>query len=84
MSLFNTLDSMFPGHTHFYMVRLTDMSEALEKCARMTGEIANVFNYQGQIMLAVQHDLGDQISWLTPVPGNPVEVTAVDVTPATE
>jgi hypothetical protein len=68
MALFDELDAIFSNHTHYYTVALPDMNEALEKCARVTGDNAQVINYAGQMVLASQSNLGDQISWLTEIP----------------
>lgn len=80
MALYDDLNAMFPSHNYFYTVAATDISEALDKCARVTGEPTNVFAYNGQIVMCVQHSLVDNtqggISWLTAVTGNPVDEVA--------
>jgi len=43
------------------------MNEALERCARVTGGNPQVINYGGQIILASQSSLGNEISWLTEI-----------------
>jgi hypothetical protein len=73
MTLYEELDTMFPSHSYFYSVSLTDMNEALEKCARLTDQPTHVFTYSGQMIMSVQHSLGNDIPWLTAVPGSPEE-----------
>lgn len=73
MTLYEELDAMFPSHSHFYSVSLTDMNEALEKCARLTDQPTHVFTYSGQMIMIVQHSLGNDIPWLVAVPGSPEE-----------
>jgi len=76
MSTFTELDAAFPGHTHFFNVSGLSFSEALDRCARLTGDAAEVLNYNGMIIFAVKHALEtDGIPWLNPVPGSPVDVT---------
>lgn len=67
MALYEELDAMFPSHTHYYVVNLPDMNDALERCARLTGGISNVVTYNGQMILAVQHLISSDISWLTEI-----------------
>jgi hypothetical protein len=67
MSLFQELDVIFTTHTHYYTVGLPTMNEALERCARVTGGNPQVINYGGQIILASQSSLGNEISWLTEI-----------------
>ena len=77
MALYDELNEMFPAHNYFYTVGLTNISEALEKCARLTGDPAHVFTYNGQMILCVQHELVDSlnngVTWITSVSGNPSE-----------
>jgi len=69
MTLFEELDAIFPAHTHFYIVNLPSIDEALERCARLTGSASHVTSYNGQLIMAVQHGLNvDDITWLTEVP----------------
>jgi hypothetical protein len=68
MALFDELDAIFTNHTHYYSVALSDMNEALDKCARMVGGNAQVINYGGQMILASQSGLSNQIPWLTEIP----------------
>lgn len=75
--MFLELNEAFPDHTHFYDVRGLTLTEALDKCARMTGDSGNVFNYQGKIIFAVKHSLGTELSWATLVPGSPIDVEVI-------
>lgn len=68
MSLFEELDAIFSNHTNYYIVSLPSMNDALERCARLTGGDDQVINYNGQMILATQQNIGNQISWLTEVP----------------
>jgi hypothetical protein len=76
--MYTQLNEAFPQQQYFYTVNGLTMADALEKCARLTGENSHVFNYQGQVIFAVNHDLGSDIEFLTPVSGSPV----AEVTPA--
>jgi hypothetical protein len=68
MALFDELDAIFTNHSHYYVVALSNMNDALEMCARVTHANPQVVNYGGQIILATQHSLGEGISWLTEIP----------------
>jgi hypothetical protein len=74
--MYEQLNEAFPQQTHFYTVNGLTMADALERCARLTGENAHVFNYNGQIIFALNHDLGSDLDFLTPVPGTPVAEVA--------
>lgn len=76
MTLFEELDAIFTNHTNYYTVAVPSMNDALERCARLTGGDDQVITYNGQIILATQQNLGNQISWLTeiPRPAPPAEI----------
>jgi hypothetical protein len=67
MTLFEELDTAFPAHSHFYSVSLP-LNEALDRCARMTGDNGHVFSYNGMVVLAVQHGTGPDVPWLNEIP----------------
>ena len=53
------------------------LAEAMERVARLTGDDGAVLNHGNQIIFAAKHDIGhgaQDISWLWPVPGQPVDV----------
>jgi hypothetical protein len=77
--MFDELNAAFPGHSHFYEVIGITLSDALERCARLTGDEGHVFQYKSKIVFAVKHDLGNEIDWLTPVEGTPVDVDVTEV-----
>jgi hypothetical protein len=73
--MFDELNAAFPYHSNFYEVSGLVMSEAMERCARLTGDDGMVFNFQGKIIFAVKHALDTaNISWLNPVAGSPIDV----------
>jgi hypothetical protein len=72
--MYNELNAAFPRHTHFYEVTGLAMSEALDRCARVTGGDGEVLNYQGKIIFAVSHSLGTGIDFLVAVEGSPIDV----------
>ena len=72
--MFEELNNAFPDHTHFYEVLGITMSEAMDRCARLTGDNPQVMNYNGNIIFALKHDLGTGIEWLRPVSGSPIDV----------
>jgi hypothetical protein len=68
MALYEDLDAMYPNHTHYYTVSLSDMNEAMEKCARLAGYEAHVVTYNGQMILVSQQGFSsDNISWLNEI-----------------
>jgi hypothetical protein len=82
--MFDELNAAFPEHTNFYEVNGLVLSEAMERCARLTGDNGLVFNYNGKIIFAVKHwQETTDIEWLNPVAGSPIEGTA-SVTPPNE
>lgn len=83
--MFDELNEMFPDYTNFYEIIGLGITEAMDFGARMAAGDPHVINYNGKIILAVQHsiDVTDN-DWLQEVPGTPavvVEEPAV-VTPA--
>jgi len=72
--MFQELNNAFPDHTHFYEVLGITMNEAMDRCARLTGDNPQVMNYNGNIIFALNHDLGTGIEWLRPVSGSPIDV----------
>ena len=72
--MYNDLKTAYPQFSHYYTVGGLSMNDALERCARMTGEDANVFNFNGAIIFALTHALTTaEIDWLNPVAGTPEE-----------
>lgn len=72
--MFEELNNAFPNHTHFYEVNGLVLSDAMERCARLTGDDGHVLNYQGKVIFAVKHALTtDNIDWLNPVSGSPID-----------
>lgn len=67
MALFDELDAIFSSHTHYYVVNVPSMNDALERCARLSGGSPQVVNYGGQLILASGQNLGNQVSWLTEI-----------------
>lgn len=72
--MFDELNDAFPDHTHFYEVKGLTLTDALDRCARMTGDNGNVFNYQNKIIFAVKHSLSPELTWVTAVPGSPIDI----------
>lgn len=75
--MYEELSQVFPGYTHFYIVQGLMMAEAMERAARLTGDDGMILNHANQVIFAVKHDIGQgakDISWLNPVPGQPVDV----------
>ena len=48
-----------------------DISEALDKCGRLSRDAAQVIQYQGAIVFASTHAVSSDVPFLTPVAGNP-------------
>lgn len=73
--MFDELNAVFPNHTNFYEISGLTMTEALERCARLSGDDGHVLTYQGRIIFAVKHALStSDISWINPVAGSPIDV----------
>lgn len=72
--MFDELNAAFTNYTHFYEVVGKTMTESLELCARLTGDDGHVLNYQGKIIFAVKHSIGNDIEWLKPVDGSPIDI----------
>jgi hypothetical protein len=68
---YSELDTIFPGHYYFYLVNNMDISEALDKCGRLSRDAAQVIQYQGAIVFASTHAVSSDVPFLTPVAGNP-------------
>lgn len=73
---YDELNNVFPHHSYFYTVNGIQMHEALDRVARLSGQPTQVINFQGQLVLAVQHELSSEIPWITAVAGNPTEDAA--------
>ena len=75
--MYDSLNAAFPNHTHFYVVNGLSMADALDRCARMTGDDGQVFMYNNSMVFAVKHALDTAlIPWLDPVAGSPVDVAS--------
>jgi hypothetical protein len=72
--MFEELNAAFTHYTHFYEVVGKAMAESLESCARLTGDDGHVLNYQGKIIFAVKHSIGNDIEWLKLVDGSPIDI----------
>lgn len=76
-TLYEQLSEQFPQHSHFFEVRGMTFGDALERCARLTGDAGEVLNLDGRVIFACKHDIGAgavDIDWLWPVEGTPVDV----------
>jgi hypothetical protein len=76
--MYDELNAAFPKHSFFYEVNNLTFGEALERCARLTGGDGELLNYQGKIIFAVDHTLGNEIEFLTAVEGSPIDVTSTE------
>lgn len=71
--MYNELNSIFPDHFYFYDVGNMSFGEALERCARLSGDDNHVVNYQGRVIFAAKNAIDvNAISWLNPVAGSPI------------
>ena len=74
--MYDELKAVFPGYTHFYEVSGLQLSEAMDRCARMTGSTSNILQYQNKIIFGLTHDLGEGPEFLNAIPNpnpDPVE-----------
>jgi hypothetical protein len=65
--MYAELKAAFPTFSHYYQVVGLPISDALDRCARLTGEDAHVLNFNGQIIFALQHVISDDNEWLVEV-----------------
>lgn len=73
--MFNELNNIFPSHNYFYDVGNMSFGEALERCARLSGDDNHVVNYQGRIIFAAKNAIDvTAIDWLNPVVGSPINI----------
>ena len=72
MSLYNELNTVMPQQ-HFYEVISLSFADALDRCARMTGNEGNVFTFNGKTIFACHHPINGDNDWLVAVEGTPVE-----------
>lgn len=82
LKMFEELNAAYPNQSYFYVVNGLPMADALERCARLTGDDAHVVNYNNQIIFASAHPIGvnaSGIEWLTPVAGSPVDAESKEV-----
>ena len=69
MSMYDDMKAIFQSYSHFYVFTGGSMSQAMELCARLTGNDGQVATRNGQIIFAVRHSIGTEIPWLVPVDG---------------
>jgi hypothetical protein len=62
---YDELKIAFPNFSHFYIVNGITLDEAMDRCARLTGDDAHVLNFNNQLLFAAQHEISNDIPWLT-------------------
>lgn len=67
--MYEELNNIFPNHWWFYEVIGLNITEAMDRCARMTGDPAHVINYQGRIIFASVNEIGNDNPWLILIGG---------------
>lgn len=67
--MYEELNNIFPNQYWFYEVSGLTMTEAMDRCARLTGNAAHVINYQGRIVFASVHEIGNDNPWLSLIGG---------------
>lgn len=67
--MYEELNRIFPNQWWFYEVIGLTLTEAMDRCARTTGQQAHVINYQGRIIFASVDEVGNQIPWLSLIGG---------------
>jgi len=70
--MYEELNRIFPNQWWFYEVVGLTLTEAMDRCARMTGQQAHVVNYQGKIVFASVDEIDTSVSWLSLI-GGPVQ-----------
>lgn len=72
--MYEELNKIFPNQWWFYEVLGMTITEAMDRCSRMTGEPSHVINYQGRIVFASVSEIGNDNPWLVLIGGpKPVE-----------
>lgn len=77
--MYEELNNMFPNQTWFYDCIGITFEEACDRTARLTGYSNHCINWQGRIIFASTHEIGNDNPWLVLI-GGPVineEITAV-------
>ena len=71
--MYEELNKIFPNQWWFYEVVGLNINEAMDRCARMTGDQAHVINFQNKIIFASVNEIGNDNSWLNLIGGPPSE-----------
>lgn len=82
MALYEELDGMFPNHTHYYIVNVPDISEALDRCGRLSHGSPHVIQYSGMIILVSPSAISNDITWLTEINDPNAVVAVIEETPS--
>lgn len=69
--MYEELNRIFPNQWWFYDVIGLPLTEAMNRCARMTGQQAHVINYQGRVIFASVDEISADVPWLSLIGGPP-------------
>ena len=64
---FTDLLTAYPAYSHFYEVINLTLPDAMDRCARMTGDEGHVVQFGGKIFFTVKHEIRGDNDWLRPV-----------------
>lgn len=76
---YTELSTAYPSFSHFYEVTNLSLPDAMDRCARMTGEEGHVVQFNGRIYFTVKHEIGNDNDWLTLVPGTPTDAEVTEL-----
>jgi len=76
---YSDLLAYYPAFTHFYKVNNLTLPDAMERCARMTGDEGHVVQINGETYFTVKHEIGNDNDWLTLVAGTPVDADVTEL-----
>ena len=70
--MYEELNNAFPNQFWFYSVEGLNLTDAMERCVRLTGDASHITTYQGRVIFASTHEIGNDIPWLSLIGGPPV------------
>lgn len=76
---YTELSAAYPAYSYFYEVLNLTIAEAMNRCARMTGDEGHVVQINGKTFFIVKHEIGNDNDWLQLVPGTPTDAEVTEV-----
>ena len=76
---YSELLAAYPAYSYFYEVINLSLADAMDRCARMTGDEGHVVQFNGRTFFTVKHEIGNDNDWLKLVEGSPTDVDVTEV-----